>query len=788
MFKNFILIALRNLRRHSTYSIINISGLSIGIACSMLILLWVNDETSFDKFIPKSEKLYQVYTNAEFDDNIVSWRSVPMPTYDEMKVADSHIVNSAVTGWGGERLMTVGDIRVMQDGYYASEEFLDMFEFPLVRGNAAEVLDDPSSIVISESLAEILFKDKDPMGEMVKVDDSSILKVTGILKDVPSNSSFEFDYLIPWKHRIAIDPWAARNQTNWGNSSFQVFVELANASDLEATDKGIHDVLTEKGQDDVPRWLFLHPMEDWRLHSNFEKGVATGGMSDYVKLFTVIAMFILVIACINFMNLSTARSERRAKEVGIRKTLGSKRSQIIMQFFGESIFISVLSFVVAILLTLVALPSYNDLVDKQLFLDFASADFWIFASIIIFATGILSGSYPSLYLSSFNPVKTLKGNVSTGKNGNTPRKVLVVLQFGFSIILIISTVVIMQQIKMVKARELGYNQENLLTIPMTDAISDNFEVINQALLRTGAVESITRSNSSITQVNSNNFLGWPGKPEAQRVMFVTIATEYDYAQTMGVEMVYGRDFSREFATDTAAIIVNKTALKLMGLEDPIGTQLDLWGSKMTLIGVIDDVLMGSPYEEVRPTFMILDPNWGGPVSVRLNATNDLQASIVKVQEVFEQYNPAYPFDYGFVDVAFQRKFTTINLTQKLATIFAGLTIFITGLGLFGLASFTAQQRIKEIGIRKVLGASIPSLMKLMSKDFSRLVIVSFVIGAPVAWMLLNNYLERYPMRVEISWWIFPVTGIVALAFALSIVSRQALRAAKANPVKSLRSE
>jgi len=788
MFKNFILIALRNLRRHSTYSIINISGLSIGIACSMLILLWVNDETSFDKFIPKSEKLYQVYTNAEFDENIVSWRSVPMPTYDEMKVADSHIVNSAVTGWGGERLMNVGDIRVMQDGYYVSEEFLDMFEFPLLRGNASEVLDDPSSIVISESLAEILFKGQDPLGQIVKVNDESLLKVTGIFKDVPSNSSFEFDYLIPWKHRLSIDPWAARNTTNWGNSSFQVFVELSKASDLTATNAGIKDVLTEKGQDDVPRWFFLHPMEDWRLHSNFEKGVATGGMSDYVKLFTVIAMFILVIACINFMNLSTARSERRAKEVGIRKTLGSKRSQIIFQFFGESILISVLSFVVAVLLTLVALPSYNDLVDKQLFLDFASADFWIFASIIIFATGILSGSYPSLYLSSFNPVKTLKGNVSTGKNGNTPRKVLVVLQFGFSIILIISTVVIMQQIKMVKARELGYNQENLLTIPMTDAISDNFEVINQALLRSGAVESITRSNSSITQVNSNNFLGWPGKPEAQRVMFVTIATEYDYAQTMGVEMLYGRDFSREFATDTAAIIINKTAMKLMGLEDPIGTQLDLWGDKRTLVGVIDDVLMGSPYEEVRPTFMILDPEWGGPVSVRLNATNDLQASIVKIQEVFEQYNPAYPFDYGFVDVAFQRKFTTINLTQKLVTIFAGLTIFITGLGLFGLASFTAQQRIKEIGIRKVLGASIPSLMKLMSKDFSRLVIVSFVIAAPLAWMLLNNYLERYPMRVEISWWIFPVTGIVALGFALGIVSRQALRAAKANPVKSLRSE
>ncbi len=788
MLKNFIVIALRNLRRHSTYSLINISGLSIGIACSILILLWVNDETSFDKFIPKSEKLYQVWGSAEFDGQITSWRSVPLPTYDEMKIAHSNIANSAVTGWGGSRLMTVDETRIMQDGYFVSEEFLEMFEFSLIRGNASEVLDDPSSIVISESLAEILFKDSDPMGQIVKVDDKSLLKVTGIVEDVPDNSSFEFDYLIPWKHRESINPWVVRNKTNWGNNSFQIFVELTDASKEAEVNEGIHDILTEKGQNDVPRWFFLHPMEKWRLHSNFENGVAQGGMSDYVQLFTAIAMFILVIACINFMNLSTARSERRAKEVGIRKTLGSRRGQLIMQFYGESILISIISFAVAILLTLVALPSYNDLVGKQLFIDFSSSQFWVFSAVIIFATGILSGSYPSLYLSSFNPVKTLKGNIAVGKAGNTPRKVLVVLQFFFSILLIISTVVIFQQIEMAQKRELGYNQENLITLPSTDAISDNFEVINQALLRTGAVEAMTRSNSSITQVNSNNFLGWPGKPESQRVMFVTIATEYDYAKTMGVEMLYGRDFSREFATDSSSIIINKAALDLMGLEDPIGTQLDLWGSKMNLIGVIDNVLMGSPYEETRPTFMIKDPNWGGPVSIRLSATNDLQASLAKVQEVFEQYNPAYPFDYSFVDVAFQRKFTTINLTKKLASIFSILTIFITGLGLFGLAAFSAQQRIKEIGIRKVLGATVPSLMALVSKSFSALVIIAFVLATPVAWFMLNNYLERYPLRVEIAWWIFPLTGLIALVFALSIVSNQALRAAKTNPARSLRSE
>ena len=413
---------------------------------------------------------------------------------------------------------------------------------------------------------------------------------------------FEFDYLIPWAHRVSVDRWLAQNKDSWYNNSFQVFVELTDESKMDEVNAGIKGILKDKGVDDVPRWLFLHPMEDWRLHSNFENGVAKGGMSDYVQLFTIIALFILVIACINFMNLSTARSERRAKEVGIRKSLGSRRGQLIMQFFGESILISMISFAVAILWTLVALPSYNDLVGKQLFIDFSSQQFWVFAAVIIFATGILSGSYPSLYLSSFSPIKTLKGNISLGKSGNTPRKVLVVLQFGFAILLIVSTVVIFKQIEMAQQRELGYDQENLITIPMTDEISNNFEVINQELKRTGAVESITRSNSSVTQINSTNFLGWPGKPESQRVMFTTIATEYDYAKTMGIEMLYGRDFSRDFATDTAAIIVNKAALDLMELENPIGTQLELWGQKRTLIGVIDNVLMGSPYDAVDPLF------------------------------------------------------------------------------------------------------------------------------------------------------------------------------------------
>lgn len=788
MLKNFILISFRNLKKNSLYSFINISGLSIGIICSILILLWVADEVSYDTFHPKADRLYQVYVNAEFDGKIVTWRSVPLPTHEEMKTAHSDIVNSTVAGWGENRLLAVGDNRIVKEGYYVGEEFLDMFEFELISGSADQVLDDPSSIVISESLAKILFKGENALGKFIKVEDQSSLKVTGILKDVPSNSSFEFDYLIPWKHRESISPWIVRNKTNWGNYSFQIFIELNDPSKMAAVEDGIRDILTDKGEDDVPREFFIHPMLNWRLHSNFENGVAKGGMSDYIQLFSIMAILILVIACINFMNLSTARSEKRAREVGIRKSLGSNKTQLIFQFIGESLFISLLAFGIAVILAEALLPFYNDLVDKKLIIDYTSLDFWAFSLAVVFFTGIVSGSYPAFYLSAFSPVRTLKGNLKSGKNATLPRKILVVLQFGFAILLMISTVVIYQQIELVKDRDLGYQQENLITIASNDELGSNFRPLKQELLSSGVVTSMTQSNSSITSINSNNFMGWPGKPESQKVMFTTVVTEYDYAKTMGIKVLHGRDFSKEFQSDSSGIVINKAALDLMGLEDPIGTSLDLWGDKRKLIGVIDDVLMGSPYRKVKPMFMIMD-KWGpGVVTIRLSKTNDLKKSLATVKSIFAKHNPAYPFDYTFADEAFKIKFTTINLTHKIATIFSFLSIFITGLGLFGLASFTAEQRIKEIGIRKVLGATVSNLVGLISKDFAMLVVVAFFIAAPLAWYLLNQYLERYPIHIEIQWWIFPLTGLVALVFALGIVMNQARSAALTNPAKSLRSE
>lgn len=788
MFRNYFVVMVRNLFKNGFYSFINISGLALGITCSILILLWVADETSFDKFIPKADRLYQVWVRAQFDGKISSWTSVPLPTYEAFKTANSNIARMAVTDWGGEHLITVGENRLIKDGYWVSEEFLEMFEYPLLSGNAEQVLDEPPSIVITESTAKSLFGEEDPINKIIRLDNEYDLKVTGILKDVPGNSSFQFDFLMPWKFREQNNQWVRDNTTNWGNYSFQVFAELNDPKNQSDVEKSVKMMLQEHGEVDTKPEYFLYPMERWRLFSNFDNGVETGGMNDYVQMFTIIAIFIIIIACINFMNLATARSERRAREVGVRKSVGSKRRELILQFIGESTFIAFIAFAIAILAAQLLLPSYNNLVDKKLLIDYTSSQFWIYSLGMILLVGIVSGSYPAFYLSSFHPVQVLKGKPSVGRGTSTPRKILVTLQFGFSILLIIGTIVIYQQIQLVKGRQLGYDQENLMAVSYTNEVSKNYRAIKLELLNTGVVEAVTKSNSQITDINSNNFLGWPGKPEDLRVIFTTIATEYDYAKTMGIKILEGRDFSEDFKSDTAAIVINKAALALMNLEDPIGTELDLWGGKRKLIGVVDDVLMGSPFQPVKPMFVILEPEWIDAVTIRLKKTSDLQASINAVKTVFEKYAPAYPFEYRFADQEFQKKFTTINLTSTLASLFATLTIVITGLGLFGLAAFTAEQRTKEIGIRKVLGASVPNLVGLMSRDFSVLVIIAFMISSPVAWWFLTEYLERYTIRTTVAWWIFPLTGLIALSFALLIVSTQALKAARANPANSLRSE
>ncbi|HLT72606.1 MAG TPA: ABC transporter permease [Cyclobacteriaceae bacterium] len=789
MLKNYLIVAFRNLRKNAFYSFINIAGLSLGITCSVLIIVWVVDEMSFDKFHPKADRLYQVWINAHFDGRINSWTSVPLPTYEGLKSADANIVRVAVTDWGSDHLLAASDDKgLSKRGFYVSEEFLEMFQFPLVAGTAEQVLDYGSNIVITESTAKALFGDEDAMNKTIRVDNQYDLKVAGILRDVPPNSSFQFDFLLPYKHWRSVNKWVVENEDNWGNYSFQVFVEINDPENEVSVENGIRNMLAEHGQDEeIKHEFFLYPLLRWRLYSHFENGVESGGMSDYVQLFSVIAVFIIVIACINFMNLATARSERRAREVGIRKSVGSRRRELVFQFIGESTLLAFISCAIAVVAAQLLLPYYNMLVDKQLYIDYTNIWFWVSALGLIVITGVIAGSYPAFYLSGFQPTKVLKGKPTIGKGASLPRKILVTLQFGFSIFLIISMLVIYKQIQIVKTRDIGYSQENLITVPLNEDYRKNLRSIKLELLSSGMVESMVRSNSAITEINSNNFVNWPGKPDNLQVIFTTIVTDYDWTKTMGVKMIEGRDFSEDFPSDSSAIIVNKAAIDVMGLEDPIGTELELWGEKRTLIGVCDNVLMGSPYEQVKPMFAVLD-DWGGSITIRLKPTGDLQAALSTVESVFAKYAPAYPFEYTFVDEEFQKKFSTINLTSRLASLFAILAIIITGLGLYGLAAFTAEQRTKEIGIRKVLGASVGSVVNLICRDFSLLVIIAFAIWAPLSAWAMDNYLKRYAIRTDIAWWIFPLTGAMALVFALLIVSAQALRAAHANPVNSLRHE
>lgn len=783
MFRNYLKVAFRNLTKNSVYSFINVVGLAVGLACSILISLWVLDELSYDRFQPKLKQLSQLWINSTYDGKVNTFQSVPFPSYKEIRNEDSRIKNSVITNWGGESLLTVGDNRFKKKSYYVSEEFLEMFQFTMRAGQANKVLDDPNSIVLTKSTALALFGSEDVIGKAVKVDNSKDLMVSGIIEDVPGQSSFEFDCLIPM---YQMGDWVRENN-NWGDYSWQVFLELQPGTNHEEVSEKIKGLLTKKGEVDVPREFFLHPMERWRLHSTFENGKEAGGMIDYVIGFSAIAIFIVVIACINFMNLATARSERRAREVGVRKSVGSRRRELILQFLGESLLITIISFLLALVVVELALPFYNSLTEKKLILDFTSPLFWLTSVAVVLITGIVSGSYPAIYLSSFSPVKVLKGKVQVGRSGATPRKVLVVLQFFFATLLIIGTIVVSEQIRFVKKRDLGYDQKNLIMIPHTDEIGKSFSTIRNELMATGTVKSVTKSNSPITDIYSNNWLSWPGKPEDEKVLFITITTELDYTKTMGIKILEGRDFVG--AGDSSSVLVNKAAADIMGLKETLGTEVVYWGDrKSKIVGVIDNVLMGSPYRKPSPLFVAYQPGWASSVTIRLEETSDVTGAIQKIEEVFKKYNPAYPFEYQFVDEQFNKKYATINLISTLANLFALLAIIITGMGLFGLAAFTAEQRTKEIGIRKVMGASVPGLVTLISKEFSFLVVISFVLAAPMSWWLLNSFLERYPYRIEFPWWAIAVSGLIALIFALVIVSTQALKAATSNPANSLRSE
>jgi ABC-type antimicrobial peptide transport system permease subunit len=783
MIRNYLKIALRNLFRNSIYSFINIGGLAVGIACSLLILLWVWDEVSYDRFHKNADQLGQLMLHDHFTDNIATSPAVVLATYEHLKTFDNRIKNTSVAYWPNKQMISVGENKVTKVGQFVSPEFLDMFQFPLVKGSAS-ALKDPTSILINESTAKALFPNQDAMGQLVKLDNKNDFKVAGILKDLPHNSTFDFEFLAPWI--IYGEGWAKRDKDDWGNESYPVYVELQPGTNRDEVNAKLTTLIQEKRKDKTE--MFIHPLTDWRLRSNFKEGKQDGGMIDYVKSFTFIALFILVIACINFMNLATARSERRAREVGIRKSIGSRRRELIFQFIGESIMIAALAFVAAVIIVELVLPLYNNLVEKRLFIDYSSPLVWAISLGFILITGFFAGSYPAFYLSSFQAAKVLKGNVHASRGAVAPRKVLVSLQFFFSISLIVGMAVVYMQIQHVKQRDIGYDRENLVMIAANEEMGKNFSAIEKELISTGIAKSVTVSSSPVTEIYGNNILGWPGKPDDQQILFSRVVTGYNYTKTMGIKITEGRDFSEDFKSDSSAMLLNQAAVDAIGNKNPIGMQIDLWGKKWNVIGVVSNVLMASPFREVQPGFFLLEPSWGETVTVRLDKTHELKENLSKMESVFKKFNPSYPFEYQFVDAQFGKKFSSINLIGTLASLFAFLAIFITCLGLFGLATFTAEQRTKEIGIRKVMGASTSSIIRLLSKDFTILVIIGLSLSAPVSWYAMDNYLSRYNYRIEFAWWIIPVAGAIALALTLIIVSSQAIRAASANPAQSLRSE
>ncbi|WP_435357067.1 ABC transporter permease [Emticicia sp. SJ17W-69] len=797
MIKNYLKIALRNLVKNRVYSFINIFGLSVGMAVAMLIGLWIFDEFSANKHHKNYGTIYQVMMHQTFDGHRGSQQALPYPMGEELKTKYPDFQAVAMCDWGGNRSLVVGNQKFLKNGHYIGEEAIDMFSLKVLNGDK-NPLKEPYSIVLTDETAQAIFGKQNPIGKTVRIDNSIDLKVTAIVEKQPKNATLQFDYLLPWILQAKQSPeYIKRIATEWGNNSFQTYVQLKDGVSPEKTNAKIKNVVlshftdNKLMQEGMKPEVFIHPMAKWRLYNDFENGQNTGGFIKYVKLFGIFGIFVLVIACINFMNLSTARSEKRAKEVGVRKAVGSARKQLIGQFLSESLLIAFFALIVALILVFISLPYFNTLTEKLMTLQLGNPIFWGIILVFTLFTGLLAGSYPALYLSSFNPVQILKGGVHVGKNASLPRKVLVVIQFTFSIVLMIGTIIIYQQIQHGKNRPIGFNNKSLISVDSSDDLNKNFEPLRNELLASGMVSSICTASSPPTQIYSNtNGWEWKGSTQEDKgTLFNVIATTYDYTKTLGIKFKEGRDFSREFSTDSAGIILNEAAIKRMGLKNPIGEMIKLNTQEFKIVGIIADINMQSPFEAIKPLSIIFNKNWVNVFCVRINPNVSSSEAIAKITPIFDKYNPGYPFDYKFADTEYSKKFNYEELIGNLSLIVSILAIFISCLGLFGLASFMAEQRTKEIGIRKVLGASVTNLWGLLSQDFVKLVIVSCLIASPIAYYSMSEWLESYKdYKINIGFGVFVLVLALALVITLLTVSYQAIRAATANPVKSLKTE
>jgi len=793
MIKNYFKIAWRNLVKNKVHSFINIVGLSVGMAVAMLIGLWIWDELSFDKFTKNHDNIAQVIQNVTNNGEVQTWRSVPYPLAAELrKTYGSNFKHVVMMANMGGHIVALDNKKLSRGGGFMENEGPEMFTLDMLKGTRT-ALKDPTSILISASTAKAFFGDGDPMEKTLKIDNQVIAKVAGVYADFPRNSTFaDLTFIGSWEMFYNANDIKSMREP-WRPNFTTLYVQMPDNADMAAVSLKIKDAKLNKVSQVLAKKkpaLFLQPMSRWHLYDEFKDGKNTGGRIQYVWMFGIIGVFVLLLACINFMNLSTARSEKRAKEVGIRKAIGSLRGQLIYQFFSESLLCVTVAFLVALILVQFSLPFFNEVADKQMNILWTSPLFWTLGIGFSLFTGLIAGSYPAFYLSSFEPVKVLKGTFRVGRFAALPRKILVVVQFTASITLIIGTVVVFKQIQFAKNRPVGYSRDGLVSIGIgTNDIHKNYEAVKDEVFKTGAIISMAEGDVAPTSsAGSTSAIEWRDKDPNLSVDFQQAGVSAEYGKTAGWQFKQGRDFSKEFLTDSSAVVINEAAVKFMGLKNPLSENLTYYGNKFKVIGVIKDIIVDSPYGQVKPSVYFFNKGAASTVLLRINPRVSASAAIEKIAPIFKRFNPEQPFEYSFVDQVYAQKFGNEQRIGKLAAFFASLAILISCLGLFGMASFMAEQRVKEIGVRKVLGASVFTLWRLLSTDFIVLITIAIAIATPFAWYLMAGWLQNFDYRSSISGWIFVFTGLAALAITLFTVSFQSIKAALANPIKSLKTE
>ena len=793
MFKNYFLLTLRQLRKNRGYSFVNIFGLATGMAIALIIGIWANDELSVDQHIPNGDRAVEIMQN-QWPKGQTSEKTPPFYVGTTVSPALNPWLKkgnykdvfelTAMTLWSGQHLLVTGDKSIARTGGSAEYTFPLIFAYRFLSGTA-ESMRDPNTALISKSTAIALYGTENAVGKTFSYENRRPFTVGGVYADQPANSSLhEFDFFISMASEET--SWV-RNINNFEDHDCRMFALLARNVTAEQATARIKNICSPYVKFAYENYKVL-PFRSLYLHYD-ESNVVGEGRIAYVRMLGIIGVFILLLACINFMNLATARSEKRAKEVGIRKTVGSLRSHLIAQFLGESVFLAFLSFVLAIVLASLTLPWFNQLAGKTMTFPWTNPVFWSLSLLCTLLTGLLAGSYPALYLSSLRPVKVLKGAFKAGKAASNPRKVLVVTQFSISLALIIGTIVVFRQIQFAKNQPLGYDQAGLITVPdNTRELDAHYEALRQGLLKTGVVANIANSSMNLNGFYQNNMLEWEGmSEEAKTISFRDIFVNADFGPTVGWKILNGRDFSRSHLTDSTAAIVNETGARILGFKDPVGKTIKHWGKSYTIIGVAKNMISNSPYYPVQPA-IFLGEGGHGVFTIRIKPGVPVRTALAAMEPVFKQFNPASPFIYSFIDEEYQKKFNTESRIGNLATVFSGLAILISCMGLFGLASFVAEQRTKEIGVRKVLGAGVAGLWALLSADFVKLVALSMLISMPLSYYCMHQWLQNYVLHTGLSAWIFVVAGVGLLLVTLATVSFQAVRAALMNPVRSLRSE